>query len=262
MPDSSRQRLGVNRNQASKRVWATLALVAAVPLLLASQGASASGVTDLGRLTNDTSYAGPLGLFRYTKTSLWQGPKPELLFLGVQMFPTVEAERWPLIKALSQFGSFTGVTAFPNMSHTAYPTFPSFDLDHMVYHSRYLAFVSKDLLRVGPDPGPVGIRLSPFRELTRTERKLFDRYANPMGPRANLYAAASRAVSIPGSKSLPLLVIGGYSQTSPTNPVTQADFQVVHPQPTACPQAIDVCTSPLRSFQRFPYPSAPELGLW
>jgi hypothetical protein len=213
-------------------------ILAGTGLMFQRSPALALSVTNLGKPTNDVSYIGPLGNFRYTKTSLHQGFKPELLFIGAQTSDKVEPVRWAMIKALSQFGTFGGVTAWPNLSSNASsPSFPSFNLNHMNYRSRYVAFVNKDLLNP---------RFRPFQKLSRQERALFDKYSNPLGPRSNLYAAATAAATRPDPKSLPLLVIGGYLQTYPSLPVASDDFQVGHAAtPAVCPPTS--CTGPYYS---------------
>jgi len=204
-------------------VTAALALLAS-GLAFQRSLASALSVTDLGKTTNVVPNYG-LGNFHYIKTSLRNGLKPELLFIGEQLTDEIEAERWPVIKALDQFGTFSAVTPWPNMSHNPdRRTFPSFNLRHVVYRSRYVAFVNKDLF---------DIYGKPLQRLSAQESRLFDRYSSLDQP-GSLRAGGG---GLPSScKCLPLVAVGGYAQTFPTDPVFAATFAVpaAGPQPTAC----------------------------
>ena len=67
--------------------------------------------------------------------------KPELLYLGAEYCPYCAAERWPLIVALSRFGSFSGLQATISSSSDVYPDTRSFTFRGSRYVSQYLDFV-------------------------------------------------------------------------------------------------------------------------
>jgi hypothetical protein len=111
------------------------------------------------------------------------GSKPELLFIGAQYSPYSAAERWAVVKALGQFGTFSGLRTGESQSgQSGFQLLPTFDLLHARYRSAYVAFDHKDL----EDRGG-----SPLQKLSREEAKLFDLY-DP-------------------SRTIPLVLAGGYA---------------------------------------------------
>jgi hypothetical protein len=103
----------------------------------------------LGTLTHDTILYTPLGRYSRHGSSIprRQG-KPLVLFVSALYDGPSAAERWALVKALSQFGSFTGLGAgSSNQAVKGQPavTVPTFNLLHAHYHSRYIAFDHRDV---------------------------------------------------------------------------------------------------------------------
>jgi hypothetical protein len=142
--------------------------LAAILLILGTVStASASGsVTDLGKPTN-TLPAPPAPLldgFARKGPVLTQARKPEMLFIGTEVSGVGSGggsavELWALVKALDQFGRFSGVgtaetrncdgtsaTTSQCFSNDKWPGYATFNLDHARYTSRYLSFVHKDLI--------------------------------------------------------------------------------------------------------------------
>ena len=54
-----------------------------------------------------------------TDTPLTDAGKPEVFYLGAEFCPYCAAERWPVVLALLQFGSFTGLTESHSRSSCA-----------------------------------------------------------------------------------------------------------------------------------------------
>lgn len=146
----------------------------------------------------------PLSGFHRVPTFLHKGSTPELLFLGVEDSELSDIERWPVVKALDQFGSFSRVTPAKRFCGNASCSIASFDLTHAEYRSRYIAFVSRDLV-------DASIRL--YQRPSRKELALFNRYARP--PKAGSYrnAVLAAAAGLAGPRALPLVTVGGYLQT-------------------------------------------------
>jgi len=67
---------------------------------------------------------------------------PEVFYLGAEYCPYCAAERWPLIIALSRFGSFTGLKTATSSSSDVYPNTPTFTFHGATYTSQYVDFVS------------------------------------------------------------------------------------------------------------------------
>jgi hypothetical protein len=155
--------------------------------------AGKGSITDLGRPTNDTVPRQPLGAFYRIGTKLRQGGKPELLFIGTQIDNRSAAERWPLVKALQQFGSFSGIRSMvtiPRMCRFGNPAagvnctfgsnssappaagmtggYPTFDWSHARFSSRYLTIVWKEI---------IDQKVKIHHNLSPTELSLFNRYA-------------------------------------------------------------------------------------
>jgi len=169
------------------KLYAAFTLVAACAVLLAT------GVSMAGPNTGSIAYLGPpasvvstaserpLDGFHRVNTFVRRGRKPELIFLAAQVpgAKTISIERWPLVKALSQFGRLTGINAVDKhcvpvasgpTAGLEICTIPTYDLSHARYSSPYLAFDSKDLVRT------VGSRDRAFQPLSPIENVLFDRY--------------------------------------------------------------------------------------
>lgn len=196
---------------------------------------SSPSVTDLGTPTNDLASPQPLtGEFRHTGPFLRQGKKPEILFLGTAIDSQSAAERWPLVKALEQFGILSGVATYtlplcrynvtasgevtqcfnPSLYPQATPL-ASYALERATYRSRYVTLVYKDLI----DPSA---RIS--HALTPTERALFARYVRiperdiPSGDHNRtfdhlIWLTVGNYGTGVLNRGFPLVSVGGYLQT-------------------------------------------------
>lgn len=175
---SHRQRLGL---QIGGGILAVAAVVAAVAYALhgsSSAGGAATAVAStLGPPTSDIS-SPPIGRFTHVGTPLYQHGKPELLFIGAQYCPHCAGQRWAILKALDEFGSFSGLTSSTNDDGTI----PTFDLLGATYTSNYVSFVHRDLEDRNHQP---------LETLSSTEQSLFNQYDSSGG--------------------IPLVVVGGYS---------------------------------------------------
>ncbi|MFI5042401.1 MAG: DUF929 family protein, partial [Acidimicrobiales bacterium] len=77
-----------------------------------------------------------------TDTALTDGSKPEVLYIGAGFCPYCAAERWPLVMALLQFGTFTGLTNSHSSSTDTNPNTPTFSFHGSTYTSPYLSFTA------------------------------------------------------------------------------------------------------------------------
>lgn len=78
-------------------------------------------------------------------STLTVGGKPEILYLGAEYCPYCAAQRWPLVLALSRFGTFTGLGLTESSATDVYPSTNTFTFLHATYTSAYLAFTSVEL---------------------------------------------------------------------------------------------------------------------
>ncbi|GAA0385728.1 hypothetical protein Acor_81670 [Acrocarpospora corrugata] len=73
---------------------------------------------------------------------LEQDGKPRILYLGAEYCPYCAAQRWPLIVALSRFGTFTGLQESRSSATDVFPNTATFTFRSASYASPYLAFTA------------------------------------------------------------------------------------------------------------------------
>jgi hypothetical protein len=223
-------------------------LSAAAVLLVAVAGIAyaVSSITNLGKPVEVLSpmQTLPLGGFKESISVLSRATKPRLLFIGAMRLSTDSletrsaAERWPVVKALSQFGTFSGVTPARQVcdlntvvGRTTCEV-PTFDWSRAKYRSRYVDFVHKDLL---DDRG------RNFQTLTPDELSLYNRFSRASGNTIRHDRYGAKATGLWGrfaGKGFPLLVVGRYVQVG-SDVVVEGDFEEVvvgtHPVPSTTP---------------------------
>jgi len=222
-----------------KRGWGRWLLVGLVVAALSGGLSVAAGdILDLGKPTNNVSTISysPLDRFHRITQSLRANGKPEVLYLGTMLISDSRSAyiRWPMIKALSQFGTFAQVVPVkraclghdirgnPACGQLAAP-----DWSRARYSSHYIAFVHKDLMN---DQAKL------FQRMTPPERRLFYRYArtaprfkgDPDGIISSVFGNTPH--------SLPLVLIGNYLQTL-GQIVIDGDFEFAYPPPPGTPTA-------------------------
>jgi hypothetical protein len=223
------------------RVGWTLALGT---LLLLASGAAVAGsnILNLGKPVDIQSTAAyfPLSGFHRVSTNVQVHRMPELVFIAAQgpLYNSINAERWPVVKALQQFGTLSRVKAVERTCTTVNTRYvqgalgcstPTFDLSQAHYASRYIRFSSKDIVRTsGLAPG-AKVRL--FQSLSPAETALFDRYARfkgqpycskkssghievrPCSKPIDYITSSLFPDSAHPTRTLPLIAIGHYIQT-------------------------------------------------
>lgn len=68
------------------------------------------------------------------------GGKPLVFYYGAEFCPYCAAERWPIIIALSRFGTFSGLTTTTSSSSDVYPNTITFTFRSATYTSQYIEF--------------------------------------------------------------------------------------------------------------------------
>ena len=66
--------------------------------------------------------------------------KPLVLYIGAEYCPYCAAQRWPLIMALSRFGTFSGLQTTTSSSSDIYPNTVTFTFRNATYTSPYIDF--------------------------------------------------------------------------------------------------------------------------
>jgi hypothetical protein len=81
------------------------------------------------------------------RTDLQRGPNglPLISYMGAEYCPFCAAERWPLIIALSRFGTFDNLQLSHSASDDVYPNTPTFSFVGSTYTSPYLDFAPVEL---------------------------------------------------------------------------------------------------------------------
>ena len=84
--------------------------------------------------------------------AMTENGKPEVLYLGAEYCPYCAAQRWPLVLALSRFGTFTGLGLTESSSTDVYPNTNTFTFLDAKYTSSYLAFTPVELYDRNDNP--------------------------------------------------------------------------------------------------------------
>jgi thiol-disulfide isomerase/thioredoxin len=139
-----------------------------------------SDVTSVPASVLDRVGTGSLGsaLTRVSGPPLASGGKPEVLYIGANFCPYCAAERWPMIIALSRFGTFSGLSTIHSSSTDVPADVPTFTFYGSRYTSRYVSFVPVEETtnyRVGNSTS----QSAPYATLqvpTAAEQALINRY--------------------------------------------------------------------------------------
>jgi hypothetical protein len=105
---------------------------------------------------------------------LTSGGKPEMLYIGAEFCPICATERWPMLVALSHFGTFTGV----KQTHSALRDgdISTLSFYGSTFTSPYVSFVPVETTTNQPD----GQGYKPLETPTKAEAALWQKY-DPAG---------------------------------------------------------------------------------
>lgn len=111
------------------------------------------------------------------------GGKPEVFYLGAEYCPYCAAERWPMVIALSRFGTFSGLVPTTSSSTDIYPNTVTLTFRSATYTSQYIEFRSVETTDRDQKP---------LQSPTAAEQKLVNQYDSggsiPFVDFANKYA--------------------------------------------------------------------------
>jgi len=113
---------------------------------------------------------------------------PEILFLGAEYCPYCATERWPMVIALSRFGTFTNLGTTTSSSTDVYPSTATFAFHGSTYKSKYIVFTPVEETTNQPDGAGGYTKLD---TPTAAQQALIDTYDAPP------YVPASSKGSIP-----------------------------------------------------------------
>jgi thiol-disulfide isomerase/thioredoxin len=138
--------------------------------------APASVVKDVSSVPASTfnsigAVSGIGGMTNIGGTTLTEGGKPVVLYIGAEYCPFCAAERWPLVTALSRFGSFTELGATHSATNDVYPNTPTFSFHKAKYSSKYLALQTVELYGNRPVNGKYPVLERPTAQQNALIRK-------------------------------------------------------------------------------------------
>jgi hypothetical protein len=76
---------------------------------------------------------------------------PEILYVGAEYCPYCATERWPMVIALSRFGTFTNLGLTSSSATDVYPSTATFTFHGSTYSSKYLVFTPVEETTNQPD---------------------------------------------------------------------------------------------------------------
>ena len=100
---------------------------------------------------------------------------PLVTYIGAEYCPYCAAERWPLIIALSRFGTVSSLWLSHSATNDVDPNTPTFTLAHASYSSHYLALSAVELTTNVPTANGY----QPLQTPTPAQRSLLDTYDAP-----------------------------------------------------------------------------------
>jgi hypothetical protein len=109
--------------------------------LVASVAAVPASVYDTVGVTSPANPVTPLRPVGAPNAPLWQATargKPVVFFYGAEFAPYAAAERWPLVLALSRFGTFSQLGVMQSSSTTAFTNLSTFTFWNVSYNSRWV----------------------------------------------------------------------------------------------------------------------------
>jgi len=116
------------------------------------------------------------GMTKIGGTPLKEGGKPLVIYVGAEYCPFCAAERWPLVAALSRFGTFTNLGATHSATNDVYPNTPTFSFKDAKFKSKYLALQTVELY----GNRPVNGSYPPLQKPTAQQNALLGKY-DPKG---------------------------------------------------------------------------------
>jgi hypothetical protein len=112
---------------------------------------------------------------------------PLVTYIGAEYCPFCAVERWPMIVALSRFGTFDNLKTTTSASDDVYPSTPTYTFYRSTYTSPYLSFDGVEL----QSNVRSGRSYTPLQTLTSAQQSLLQRLDAPP------YVPASSAGAIP-----------------------------------------------------------------
>jgi hypothetical protein len=101
--------------------------------------------------------------------------KPKVLYVGAEYCPFCAAQRWPVVVALSRFGTWSGLGKTTSASDDAYPGTATLSFHGATYTSDYLSFTGVET----NGRTKVNGQYAPLDTLSAADQKTFETYNQP-----------------------------------------------------------------------------------
>ncbi len=101
--------------------------------------------------------------------------KPKVLYIGAEYCPYCAAERWPMVVALSRFGTFSNLGTTHSATNDVFANTPTLSFHGASYTSKYLAFSGVET----SSNKVVNGQYAPLDTPTPAEQKVFATYDRP-----------------------------------------------------------------------------------
>ena len=107
--------------------------------------------------------------------SLTAGGKPKVLYVGAEYCPFCAAQRWPVVVALSRFGTWTGLGQTTSASDDVYPDTSTLSFHGAIFSSDYISFTGVET------SGRTGVngQYAKLDQLSSADTKTFQTYDQP-----------------------------------------------------------------------------------
>src|ERR1700761_8500864 len=141
--------------------------------------------------TLDTVAGGTASAFpkAISGSALTSNGKPEVLYMGAEYCPFCAAERWPMVVALSRFGTFKNLGTTRSSSSDEFPSTATWTFYKSSYTSKYLTFSSVEMETNKLASG--GQSYTALQTPTKAQNALLAKYDAPP------YVSSADAGSIP-----------------------------------------------------------------
>jgi hypothetical protein len=107
--------------------------------------------------------------------ALTAGGKPKVLYVGAEYCPFCAAQRWPVVVALSRFGTWTGLGQTTSASDDVHPDTATLSFHGATYTSDYLSFTGVET----SGRTKVNGQYAPLDKLSSADQKTFETYDQP-----------------------------------------------------------------------------------
>ena len=198
-----------------------------------------------------------------TGAPLASGGKPEMLYMGAEYCPYCAAERWPMVVALSRFGTFSGLAAIRSAAKNGagqaepYPNTPTWTFANARFTSTYLTFTPVEIYTNVPDPATGGY--TTLQTPTAEQQALMSKYDAAYGGAIPFIDYGNKYLSVGASYNQSVLNGLTWSQIAadlhdPASPVAKAILGTANYMTAAIcrltgDQPASACTPVVKSLQ-------------